>query len=296
MPQVFRLGYVTLGTPDVARARSYYMDVLGLREVERGADGTSYLSIGLDHHEVVLCPAATAGLVNFGYQLVPGATLDAFARHVRGHGLIADLKSDAQPGIPAVLEVQGPGGALQFYERMEAPAPSYGRAGIVPTRLGHAAVISLDAAALARFYDEVLGFWTTDWIEDVATFMTCNRDHHVVNVVQGPVSGLHHLAFELTGRAHQFDAAEMLRQAGIGIVWGPSRHTAGHNLASYHYDPDGVLIELYTDLDVFVPELGYCEPRPWHEELPMRPRRWPRATLSAWDTRFEFNFGPRPPA
>jgi len=30
-------------------------------------------------------------------------------------------------------------------------------------------------------------------------------------------------------------------------------------------------------------ELGYWEPRPWHEERPLRPKTWPKDTLrSAW--------------
>ena len=41
-----------------------------------------------------------------------------------------------------------------------------------------------------------------------------------------------------------------------------SRHTAGHNIAGYHYDPDRVIVELYTEMDQFIPELGFHEPRP----------------------------------
>lgn len=39
---------------------------------------------------------------------------------------------------------------------------------------------------------------------------------------------------------------------------GPARHTAGHNVASYHHGADDAIIELYNDVDVFVPELGYA--------------------------------------
>lgn len=49
------------------------------------------------------------------------------------------------------------------------------------------------------------------------------------------------------------------------------------------------MIELYTDMDVFVPELGCCEPRPWHEHLPMTPRSWGVEEMSAWRTDFSFN-------
>jgi hypothetical protein len=46
---------------------------------------------------------------------------------------------------------------------------------------------------------------------------------------------------------------------------GPWRHTAGHNVAAYHHDADKVMVELHTEMDVFIPELGICEPRPVEE-------------------------------
>lgn len=41
------------------------------------------------------------------------------------------------------------------------------------------------------------------------------------------------------------------------------------------------------DLDVFIPELGIFEPRPWHKELPMKPKVWD--ALSSWGTDFAFD-------
>jgi len=35
--------------------------------------------------------------------------------------------------------------------------------------------------------------------------------------------------------------------------WGPSRHTAGHNIAGYHYDPDRVIVELIPRWTNFIP-------------------------------------------
>ena len=54
-------------------------------------------------------------------------------------------------------------------------------------------------------------------------------------------------------------------------------------------------------MDIFLPELGYCEPRPWHGDLPQRPKHWPLASLSRWDTKYGFDlaavaFGRRDPA
>ena len=56
---------------------------------------------------------------------------------------------------------------------------------------------------------------------------------------------------------------------------GPGRHGAGHNIFTYHRDPDGNLVELFTEIDVIQDETtGRFEPRPWHETWPQGPRFW----------------------
>lgn len=62
---------------------------------------------------------------------------------------------------------------------------------------------------------------------------------------------------------------------GTRLHWGPGRHGPGHNLFTYHKDPDGNTVELFTQLDRITDEAkGYWEPRPWHEQTPMYPRTW----------------------
>ena len=57
------------------------------------------------------------------------------------------------------------------------------------------------------------------------------------------------------------------------LHWGPGRHGPGHNLFTYHRDPDGNVIELFTQLDSMIDEAkGYWEPRPWHEDSRMSRR------------------------
>ena len=91
---------------------------------------------------------------------------------------------------------------------------------------------------------------------------------------------------------HALRACEDIWSAAIedrAMTYTP-RHTAGHNYASYHFDPDRVLVELYTDMDIYLADAGYFEPRPWHEDMPQRPRVWPTTDLTAWKTNFDFDF------
>ncbi len=250
MPNVFRLAYVDLSTASLDDALEYYTGVVGATITEAG-NGAAYLSLGLDHHNIALHAGPSPGLGAIGLQVGHGVPLDDLARQLRGQGLAADLRSDSRPGVATLLEVPVAGHTFHLFGAMDTPAPGFGTRGIVPNRIGHLAVLTPGADKLISFLADGLGFWTTDWFEEQVTFVTCNRDHHVLNVIQAPMVAAHHLAFELRGRDHQFHAMDQLARAGRPIVWGPSRHTAGHNLASYHYGADNLLVELYADMDVY---------------------------------------------
>jgi len=46
----------------------------------------------------------------------------------------------------------------------------------------------------------------------------------------------------------------------------------GHNLYTYHHDPDGQIVELFAEQDQMSDEAaGAWDPRPWHHETPLRP-------------------------
>jgi catechol 2,3-dioxygenase-like lactoylglutathione lyase family enzyme len=290
-PKVFQLGYVGLGCPDLAKTLSHYVDNIGMTITGKSDSGEIYLSVGYEHHNIVLGEATHKTLLRLGFQLKPGIELANFAKDLQSYGVNGAVKSDSQPGVAKLIEVNVADGVFQFYSDIEAPAPGFKNSGVAPVRLGHVAVISPEAKKLQRFYEEFLGFWYTDEFQDIATFLTCNREHHVVNLVDIPQSRVHHIAFQLKDNSAHATACDNLRRAGVNTLWGPARHTAGHNLAGYHYDPDRVLIELYTEMDVFIPELGMCEARPWHEHFPMKPRAWKLTELSAWGVEHAFSLG-----
>ena len=289
MPSAFRLAYVDLATPSLNNASSYYREVMGLNETET-TGGSAYLGLGIDHHSVALHQADQAGLSAIGLQVGGGEPLADLSKRLTNMGLSPQLKHDARPGVPEFLELTDIGGhTFHLLPDMALSDAEFGGTGLAPLRMGHVAILSTDAPRLLSFLTGALGFSTTDWFEDFVTFVTCNRDHHVLNVIAAPVATMHHLAFELRSVEHQVRAADLLAAREMPTLWGPARHTAGHNIASYHYGADGALIELYNEMDVFVPELGYCEPRPWHGDRPQYPKHWPITQMSRWDTRYEFD-------
>lgn len=161
-------------------------------------------------------------------------------------------------------------------------------AGVAPLKLGHVAFFTPDPDKLGKFYQRFLGFRVSDWIEDFFLFMRCNADHHAVNFLRGDKPRMHHIAFELKDVAHIANSCDVLAKNGIPIVWGPIRLGPGHNIATFHREHDGQMVEFYTELDQMKDEaLGYFDPRPWHRDAVQRPKVWKLVDDPIW--------GPPPP-
>jgi hypothetical protein len=70
-------------------------------------------------------------------------------------------------------------------------------------------------------------------------------------------------------------ACDFLGSKNIPLAWGPGRHGPGHNLYTYHRNPDDQVIEFFAELDKMSDEsLGYFDPRPWHRDRPQVPKVW----------------------
>jgi hypothetical protein len=130
----------------------------------------------------------------------------------------------------------------------------------------------------------------SDWMGDYFSFLRCGPDHHTINLVETGKNQHFHTAFELRDWAHMQTACDLLSKNGYKVIWGPGRHGIGHNLFTYHRGPNGLITELFAELDQMKDEaLGYFEPRPWHRDNPRRPKTWPKTPKAAnlW--------GPLPP-
>ena len=46
-------------------------------------------------------------------------------------------------------------------------------------------------------------------------------------------------------RSRLLAAADLLASHGVKLIWGPGRHGVGHNMYTYHHDPDGNIVELF---------------------------------------------------
>lgn len=288
MPRAFRLVYLDFSSVVLEDDLRFYTQTMGLKRDAHSSPDEAWLTLGFDHHNFRFRRGEKSGLDAVGYQLSKGFDLSRTEAMLTGAGVKFARKSDSRPGVAQLIEIESIGGhVVHLIEEIETTAMGLPHDGVAPLRLGHFAVVGAEGARIRKLYEDVLGFHHTDAFGDVVNFYTCNHEHHVLNIVEAPVPHrLHHVAFQLREYAAHARAADILARDTKPIVWGPTRHTAGHNIASYFQDESQRLVELYTDMDVYLADLDIMEPRPWHEEIPMRPRKWARGDLAYWKTKF----------
>ena len=282
--RVSKLGYVQFTTPDVDRLVDYYTKVLDFQLVEQAPQG-AFLTTGFDHHSVVISQGEGRGRSAVGYEIW-GSVADA-ERRLRAAGYEVERRSDIGPGMSQALVLTEPstGVPLHLYEDQDRSGVD-GYTPLRPTKLGHVAAFTPELSTLQQFYEDLLGFSWSDTVGDFFVFLRCNADHHAANFMASTkLDGMHHVAYEMRDPAHLITLLDHLAKENYRLIWGPGRHGPGHNLFTYHKDPDGNTVELFTQLDVMHDDnKGYWEPRPWHESFPLFPRTWEvdLATVNIW--------------
>jgi catechol 2,3-dioxygenase-like lactoylglutathione lyase family enzyme len=272
-----RIGHAAFETPDLARAIEYYTRVNGLVVASKEAN-RAFLATKVGQLVVQLDQAETARCSKLSFEVAPSSDFDNMRRALESEGIASEVRTDSLPGIPKVLSFQDPKGTtIEVFSEWNYLGAHHQVVGVGPLKLGHVAFVVPDAKEIADFYQKVLGFRVSDWVEDFFVFMRCGPDHHTVNFLTGPNIRMHHMAFEVKDFAQIQTACELFGERNIPIIWGPLRHGPGHNVSTYHRNPDDQVIEFYTELDQMKDEeLGYFEPRPWHHDQPQRPKVWSR--------------------
>ncbi len=277
-----RIGHATFETPDLDSAIEHYTQAMGLLLAGR-AKGRAYLASRLGQLSVELHEGPQRQCQRLSFEVAAESDFAAMSRWLTGEGIANERRSDSIPGHPEMLSFQDPKGTqIDLFARWSFISEATDLiAG--PLKFGHLAFVVPDPASMADFYQRILGFRVSDWIEDFFVFLRCNADHHVVNFIRGKTARMHHMAFELKDFAQLQNASELLTRRRVPIVWGPVRLGPGHNVAIFHRTVDDHVVELYAELDQMKDEeLGYWDPRPWHRDRPQRPKVWKQEDRRIW--------------
>jgi catechol 2,3-dioxygenase-like lactoylglutathione lyase family enzyme len=218
------------------------------------------------------------------FEVAPGCDFGEMTRELAKDGIKSELRNDSVPGIgPQLTFKDNKGTTIALFKEWGYLGKHLDHLGVGPLKLGHIAFVVEDPQKTAEFYERIMGFRVSDWIDDFFVFMRCNTDHHTVNFIRGKNVKMHHIAFELKDFIHLQNSCDLFGQKKIPIIWGPLRHGPGHNIATYHRNPDDQVVEFFCELDQMVDEeLGYFEPRPWHRDTPQRPKTWQGGNTNIW--------------
>jgi catechol 2,3-dioxygenase len=268
---VTRLGHVGLVVTDVDRYAGFLVDGLGMREVARDEDGVR-LALNSRHHQVRLREGAETRCDGIGFDVSDPEGLRALRDRVDAAELEVTRETPVDDSCAAGFSFAVPHGPeVELCVGVRTAPPSGDGAdpyriahGSVPRirKLGHVTIGTPQAEAVERVFVDVLGFRISDRFPGVLAWARCNTDHHAVGFAPARAPGLHHIAYEIESFAHYELFLDRLVGLGTRLVWGPGRHGPGNNLFAYFADPEGNLVEVYSDLIQIENEHDY-EPREW---------------------------------
>ena len=137
----------------------------------------------------------------------------------------------------------------------------------VPTtvqRLGHVVLQTTRYRQALDWYLDHLGMIVSDFQfypdqrerGPIMSFIRCDRgqtptDHHTLAMALGPSNRYEHSAYQVGDIDALAAGGEYLRERGYRRSWGIGRHEQGSQIFDYWRDPDGFLVEHFTDGDMF---------------------------------------------
>jgi catechol 2,3-dioxygenase-like lactoylglutathione lyase family enzyme len=178
----------------------------------------------------------------------------------------------------------------------------------IPTkvqRLGHVVLQTTKYLESLNWYLDNLGMIVSDFQYypgqrdrgPVMSFIRCDRgsipaDHHTIALALGPANRYMHSAYQVCDLDALAAGGEYLTDRGYFRSWGIGRHVEGSQIFDYWRDPDGFLVEHFTDGDMFdnslepgwspftASGLAQWGPRATKDFLGIRPQALPHEALS----------------
>lgn len=131
-------------------------------------------------------------------------------------------------------------------------------------RLGHVVLQTTKYVQTLNWYLRHLGLIVSDFLfyegqrgrGPVMSFIRCDQgstptDHHTLAMALGPANRYVHSAYQVADLDALAAGGELLLQRGYHRSWGIGRHIQGSQIFDYWRDPDGFLVEHFSDGDMF---------------------------------------------
>jgi Glyoxalase/Bleomycin resistance protein/Dioxygenase superfamily len=131
-------------------------------------------------------------------------------------------------------------------------------------RLGHLVMQSTRCVQSLNWYLDHLGLIVSDFLYypgqrergPVMSFTRCDRgstpaDHHTLAIALGPSNRYLHSAYQVCDLDAIAAGGAHLSDLGYKRSWGIGRHIQGSQIFDYWRDPDGLMVEHFSDGDMF---------------------------------------------
>lgn len=131
-------------------------------------------------------------------------------------------------------------------------------------RLGHVVLQSTTYMKTLNWYLDHFGLIVSDFLYyagqrdrgPTMSFIRCDlgstpADHHTLAMALGPSNRYVHSAYQVCDLDAIAAGGEYLRERGYRRSWGIGRHIQGSQIFDYWRDPDGFLVEHFSDGDMF---------------------------------------------
>jgi catechol 2,3-dioxygenase len=266
---VLRPGHIVIRVLDMAAALNHYVEVLGLIETGRDAQGRVYLKgwDEHDHHSVILREAEEAGMDYLGWRVDSPATLKKLAADIEKSGLCTDLSwiaagDQLKTGERFRFTVPT-GHVMELFAEKEKVGNGMpdtnpdawpdGLKGMSPSRFDHCLLYGDDLDGTVKLFTEVLGFGIAEQVVAgpdrfmIGAFLTCSNKAHDVAFIRQPVKGkLHHASFLLDNWYEVLRAGDIISKKDVSIDIGPTRHGITRGETIYFFDPSGNRNEVFA--------------------------------------------------
>lgn len=294
---ITRCAHAEYRVTDLERARAFYVDALGLLEIDSDANHI-YLG-GLeerDKYSLILRKAQTPGVGHIAFRVAAPDDLDKIARVYESHGLpICWIEANTlEPGQGRALRAQDPNGLpVEFYHEMEQRERLMQRfdlyRGAHVMRIDHFNCQVPDVQSAYDWWTKQMGFMLSEYtVSDDeperlwAAWLHRKQNVHDLALMNGIGPRLHHVGIWLQDTSSVLKACDVLASIGLAgsIERGPGRHGLSNAFFLYLRDPDLNRVELYTT-DYIIPDPDF-EPIKWKLSDPRRATFWGHHPPRSW--------------
>jgi catechol 2,3-dioxygenase len=267
---VAHLGRVELLTPDLDGTRSFFVDVLGLDEVDHVGDSIFLRAWGdYERASLQLTSSERPGVGTSSWRTTSEAALERRAAAIEesGRGMGWEDGVAGHGRTYAFTDPDGHRMSIYYGSDYYVPAATnipmlknqpqrMTTRGAAVRRLDHVNVWCRDIDENTEYMTKTLGFRISEQVfgDDGARLGSWlhvtpkSYDLAYGRVDPAGIGGrLHHVAYAVDAREYVLRAADVFLDAGVRIEAGPAKHAVQQTFFLYVFEPGGNRIEVITD-------------------------------------------------